>query len=68
MNKNVKQRLLSLAVGTLVLTASIHGISDWLLFPHSPSRPYSWSGFTNWLFLWGGIFMALRPLIPNDPP
>jgi hypothetical protein len=68
MTKNMKQKLLSLAVGTLLLTASIHGISDFLLFPHGPTRPYSWRGFTEWTFLWASIFLALRPLIPNDPP
>jgi hypothetical protein len=67
---NAKQRVRSLALGSLILTLAIYMASIWLFAesaPNAPSRPPTLNALFVWIFLWGGIFSTLRPLIPNDP-
>jgi len=68
---NAKQRVRSLALGSFILTLAIYIASIWLFAENEPSaasRVPSLNGFFVWIFLWGGIFSTLRPLIPSDPP
>jgi len=68
---NAKQRVRGLAFGSLILTLAIYMSSIWLFAenaPNAPSRPPSLNALFVWMFLWGGIYSTLRPLIPNDSP
>jgi hypothetical protein len=60
-----------LAAGSFCLAVDIYFFGIWLLAqidPNAKSRPADFFVLFLVLIFWGGIYFALRPLIPNDAP
>jgi hypothetical protein len=58
-------------VGVGMGTLALYVVSEHLLatvFPNAPSQPPTINGIFIWILLWGSMFSALRPLLPNDAP
>jgi hypothetical protein len=68
---NAKARVKTLAIGSLGFTLLLYAVAVWSAAKVNPStigEKLSVVGLETVLFLWAAIFLALRLLIPQDPP
>jgi len=66
-----KARVRPLAFGSLCLTIAFYLAGLWLVAEINPDGKSSGPTFMRLfvgLFLWGALFLTLRPLIPDDQP
>jgi hypothetical protein len=68
---NEMTRVRTLAFGSLCFTVLLYAMAVWFaakVNPNAKGQGLSLIGIETVLFLCAAIFLALRPLIPHDPP